>query len=249
MVNKADDGGGTWNPSGWLMEPVPAEPVPSTFDEVLNMASWLSLGHWALVALDKADGSFNFQAKVEEWIVGDWEHVAIAAAAMRNLQKYCNEMADAVDSQARVLDGHWDGMAAQAAQLTLIAQTASFRKAADMLEIAAKGYDDVANGLYGVARDVGNLIEALVGLLISTGISLAATAAGSVTLVIGALGAAATYYNITQIVSTIQKIVAVIEGAITLVDTFSDVVLAAFGSAGDWHRVEIPSGYDNNVVA
>lgn len=99
-----------------------------------------------------------------------------------------------------------------------------------------------------MAKDVGNLIEALVGLLISTGISLAA-AAGSITLVIGALGAAATYYNITKIVSTIQKIIAVIEGAITLVDTFADVVLAAFGSAGDWHQVDIPSSYDNNVVA
>jgi hypothetical protein len=153
-----------------------------------------------------------------------------------------------VDFHAVLLDQFWDGTAAQAAQVSFVSQTVAFRLAADRLEIAAKGYDDVASGLYGVAKDVGNLIEALIGLLISTGISLAATAAGSVTLVIGALGAAATYYNITQIVSSIQKIVALIEGAMTLVDTFTDVVLGALGSAGDWHPVTIPGPYDNNVV-
>jgi len=240
--------GGGWNPSGQLLGPVPSDPVPTTFDAALNMASWLSLGHWALVALDKADGSFDFQAKVEQWLVGDWEHVAVSAAAMRDLQGYCNEMADAVDFHAVLLDQFWDGTAAQAAQVSFVSQTSAFRLAADRLEIAAKGYDDVASGLYGVAKDVGNLIESLIGLLISTGISLAATAAGSVTLVIGALGAAATYYNITQIVSSIQKIVALIEGAMTLVDTFTDVVLGALGSAGDWHPVTIPGPYDNNVV-
>ena len=178
------------------------------------MADWLSLGHWALVALDKADGDFDFQEKVQTWIAGDWEHVAVSAAAMRNLKGYCESMADAINGYSGFLDQHWDGEAWQAAQLTMISHSAAIDKAAGMLEIAADSYDDVANGLYGVAKDVGMLIQTLIDLLIAAGISAAATVAGSWTLIGAAIGTAATYYGITEIVKTIKKIIALIEGAI-----------------------------------
>ena len=247
MVREAEGGGG-WNPGSWLHEPVPKDPVPSTFDGVLNMADWLSLGHWALVVLDKADGDFDFQEKVQTWIAGDWEHVAVSAAAMRNLKGVCESMADAVDGYSSALDQHWDGTAWSDAQLSMIGHVVAIRKAADMLEIAADGYDDVANGLYGVAKDVGQLIQTLIDLLIAAGVSAAATAASSWTLIGAAIGTAATFYGITEIVSTIRTIVRVIEGAVTFVDVFVDTVSAALGSAGDWHVVDIPDAFDNRVA-
>ncbi len=248
MVVKVDEGGGGYDPGGWLYTPVPEEPIPSSLDQALNMADWLSLGHWALVALDKADGSFNFQEKVQTWLVGDWEHVAVSAAAMRNLQKFCESMAAAINGHTGLLDQHWDGTAWKAAELTLVSHSVAITKAAGMLEIAATGYDDVAQGLYGVAKDVGGLIELLIDLLIAAGISAAATVAGSWTLIGGAIGTAATYYGITKIVDTIRKIIAAIEGAMTLVDAFADSVLALLGSAGDWHVVDIPDPFANRAV-
>ena len=247
MVN-ASVGGGGYNPGGWLTEPVPKDPVPSTFDGVLGMADWLSLGHWALVVLDKADGGFDLQEKVQTWIAGDWEHVAVAAAAMRNLRGFCESMSGALGASLDVLDQHWDGTAWQDAQLTLVGIAAAVDKAAAMLDIAASGYDDVANGVYGVAQDVGNLVQTLIDLLIAAGISAAATAAGSWTLIGAAIGTAATYYGITEIVRTIQKIIAAIEGAMTLVDGFVDLVSGLLGSAGDWHVVDVPDAFDNNVA-
>jgi len=118
----------------------------------------------------------------------------------------------------------------------------------DMLEIAAKGYYDVPQGLYGVAKDVGNPVQTLIDVLIAAGISAAATVAGSWTLIGAALGTAATYYGISRIVSTIQQIIALLEGVVTIVDTFTDVVLAALGSAGDWHSIDIPDAFHNNLV-
>jgi hypothetical protein len=246
MVNAAEGGGSAWNPGSWLSEPVPTEPIPSTFDAALNMADWLSLGHWALVALDKADGSFNFQEKVETWLAGDWEHVAVSAAAVCNLKGFCESMADAIDGYSGFLDQHWDGQAWEAAQITMVGHSTAIQKAAGMLEIAANGYDDVANGLYGVAKDVGNLIQVLIDLLIAAGVSAAATVAGSWTLIGAAIGTAATYYGVTRIVETIQKIIAAIEGAMTIVDVFVDGVSALLGSAGDWHLVDIPDAFENN---
>jgi hypothetical protein len=248
MAVRTDGGGGGYNPGGWLYTPIPEEPVPSTLDEALNMADWLSLGHWALVALDKADGDFDFEEKVQTWLAGDWEHVAVSAAAMRNLQRFCESMSDAIDSYSGSLDQHWDGTAWKAAELTLLSHSLAIQKAADMLEIAAKGYDDVAQGLYGVAKDVGDLIQLLIDLLIAAGISAAATVAGSWTLIGAAIGTAATYYGITKIVETIQKIITAIEGAMTIVDVFTDSVMALLGSAGDWHVVDIPDAFENNVV-
>ena len=173
------EGGGAYNPAGWLYEPTPGDPVPTTFDGVIGVADWLSLGHWALVVLDKVDGDFDLVEKVQTWVAGDWEHVAVSAEAIRHLKLFTTDMADAVDAYSGLLDDVWDGNAAQAADLTFISITTSMRKAADMLDIAAKGYDDVAQGLYGVAKDVGNLVQTLIDLLIAAGISAAATAAGS----------------------------------------------------------------------
>ena len=242
------EGGGAYNPAGWLYEPTPGDPVPTTFDGVIGIADWLSLGHWALVVLDKVDGDFDLVEKVSTWVAGDWEHVAVAAEAIRQLRKFTDDMAGAVDAYAGQLDAAWDGNAAQAAELTLVSITTAMRRAADMLEIAANGYADVAQGLYGVAKDVGNLVQTLIDLLIAAGISAAATAAGSWTLIGAAIGTAATYYGISQIVSTIQKIVAALEGVVTLVDTLMDVVLATLGSAGDWHSIDIPDAFENNLV-
>jgi septal ring factor EnvC (AmiA/AmiB activator) len=58
------EGGGGYNPAGWLYEPTPGDPVPTTFDGVIGVADWLSLGHWALVVLDKVDGDFDLVEKV-----------------------------------------------------------------------------------------------------------------------------------------------------------------------------------------
>ncbi|MBT9256552.1 hypothetical protein KMZ32_14075 [Phycicoccus sp. MAQZ13P-2] len=247
MVN-ATTGGGGYNPASWLYEPVPAEAIPSTFDAALGMADWLSLGHWALVVLDKADGGFDLQEKAQTWLAGDWQRVATSAAAMRNLKGFCESMSGAVDSASAVLDQHWDGNAWRDAQATMVSHSVALEKAAGMLEIAAKGYDDVANGLYGVAKDVGNVVQTLIDLLIAAGISAAATAGGSWTLVGGAIGAAATYWGITEIISNIQKIIGLIEGAMTIVDVLVDTVSATMGSAGDWHLVDIPDAFDNNVA-
>ena len=241
-------GGGVADPTGWLMEPVPKNPVPTTFDAALNMASWLSLGHWALVALDKADGSFDLQQQVQEWLVGDWEHVAVAAAAMRNLKGYVESVERGVTVYADAADRVWDGRAAEEAADYFLDVAASLQDAANKLEIAAKGYDDVADGVYGVAKDVGTLVETLIDLLIAAGVSAAATVAGSWTLIGAAIGTAATFYGITRIVETIQLIITTIKGAMTFVDVFSDVVLGLLGSAGDWHEVTVPASFDNRVV-
>jgi hypothetical protein len=36
---------------------------------------------------------------------------------------------------------------------------------------------------------------------------------------------------------------------VTLVDTLMDVVLGALGAAGDWHSVDIPDAFENNLVS
>ncbi|MGG5259966.1 hypothetical protein [Phycicoccus avicenniae] len=245
-MTRADDGGGVHNPASWLYTPVPGDPVPSTFDGVLGIADWLSLGHWALVVLDKADGSFDLQEKAQTWIAGDWEHVAIAAAALRNLKGYCESMSGAIDAYSTTLDQHWDGVAWAEAQSTMIRHSLALQKAATMLEIASKGYDDVAQGIYGIAKSVGDMVQTLIDWLIKTGISAAAASAGSLTLIGGALGAAGTFYGITQVVKTIHSITKAIERTLTVVDAIMDGFHGLLGSAGDWHLVDIPAAFENN---
>ncbi len=248
MVQKAPEGGGAVDPSGWLMTPVPTQPIPTVLDEALNIADWLSLGHWALVVLDKVDGDFDLVEKVETYIAGDWQHVAISAAALRNLEKFCADMAFGIDAYGGMLDEVWDGTASQVAQVTFAGHGAALTQAVGMLEIAAKGLDDVAAGVWGCAQDVGNAVESLVDWLIAAGISAAATASLSWTLIGGAIGTAATLYGATEIVQTIARIISLLEKVITFVDGFIDVVSGFLGSAGDWHLVDIPDAFDNNVA-
>lgn len=250
MVRKDDIGGGSWDP-GTVLEfaPVPKDAVPTTFDEVLGYASWTSLGHWALKVLDLADGSFDLVDKCETWIVGDWQDVAIAAAAMGELSAYCTKMADAVDFYSSQLDSHWDGMAAQVAQLNFATQTYAFREAAEKLEYAQRGYEDVANGIYGTAQDVGSLAEFLIDCLIAAGVSAAAGAGTWWTGIGPVIGGLATGAAIYEIVQSIQKITTMLEGATQFVDALTDVVYGFLGAAGDFRKVvTIPSPYDNDVV-
>lgn len=103
------------SPSAALVAPAAEQMIPETFDKILSFPDYFSLGHWVLVGCDAL-----FGVNPAEWIAkemaGDWEAVARAGSALKNLGKFNDSFAGAVDGGSDAMFTGWQGNAAGAAQ-------------------------------------------------------------------------------------------------------------------------------------
>ena len=149
-----DDGGGRVRPgAGGSTSRPRATRCRRRSTASLGLADWLSLGHWALVGARqgrrrlrprRAGGDVDRPATGNTW--------PSRPRAIRHLKLFTDRHGGCRGRLLRPARHVWDGIAAQAAELTSCPTTASMREAADMLDIASKGYADVAQGLYGVGQ-------------------------------------------------------------------------------------------------
>ncbi|MFC7492185.1 MULTISPECIES: hypothetical protein [unclassified Knoellia] len=240
------EGGGGWYPAQYLVDPVPKD-VAGAWGDVNDWYDKFnpSLGKWALMAWEKFSGA-DIGEIWGELLAGDWEQVAKLAAALTNLGKFCDDFSDALDAHSGIMDGDWDGEAAQAASVWFISVSAALDTMKGNLDEAAKGFNEAALGIHECFETVKSGIETIVDLAITIGISLAATAASSWTGAGLLIGGSAIAAQVALAVSKVSMIKDAIELATLAARGVIGVTASLAGPAGNFSTVHLPSVYENN---
>lgn len=237
------------DPAAELTEPVATEPIPEPVDTIVHVGDLISLGHWALVALD-AMGGPNLPEEIGTWFAGDWSGVAKAADALAKLGRFCVVAADGIRHELADLTGTWEGRAADAAEnyftkvaSALAAQEANFADVADQYERTAFGVKELANV-------IGSLVESLADYAITAGVALAAGAITSWTgagpVLAGGVGAGYAIYQGAKIVKRILELRAKLW---TLVEAVLGLVAASLGAIKGFTAEALPGAYNHAEVA
>lgn len=235
------------DPALELTAPVADPLIPSTFDEILHVADYLSLGHWALVAFEKMGGG----SITDIWgtaFAGDWEEVSKAADAMAKLGAFCQSAATGMRQELETLNAKWDGQAATSAMnyfRTLITELESQK---DNFDAIAEQYQQAAVGIKGLADTIGGLIELLFDLVIAAGIELAAAAASSWTIIGPVLAGSALAATVLKGIKTINEIASAWGTAVTFADGFLGLLLPWITQIENFETVALPGAYDHPRV-
>lgn len=178
------------SPSAALVAPTSEQMIPETFDKILSFPDYFSLGHWVLVGCDAL-----FGVNPAEWIAkeisGDWEAVAKAGSALKNLGKFNESFAATLDTGTDTMFKGWEGNAASAAAAYFDKLPAALRAQISALNNTGHQFEQAAFGVWGLAKTIVSLLELLLDLVIAWAIEAAATAAASWTVVGAIAGGAA----------------------------------------------------------
>ncbi len=232
------------DPTAALTTPVATPLIPSAMDTFLHIGDLISLGHWAIVAIDKMGGP-NLSVEIGEWFAGDWEEVGRAANALENLGTFCQKSSDAVNEELAALLGGWDGKAAAAAE-TYFSNVASQLSAmkANFDDIASQ-YETTAFGVKEFANAVGSLVESLIDYAIAAGISLAAAAASSWTVVGGIVGGGAAGYSIYKGAKIVAEILDIRAKVWTACEALLGLIAGSLSSLDGFTTEQLPGAYNN----
>lgn len=178
------------NPSAALVAPTSEQMIPETFDKILSFPDYFSLGHWVYVGCETLFG-VNPAEWVAKEIAGDWEAVARAGSALKNLGKFNESFAGAVAGGTEAMFKGWEGNAASAAHAYFDQLPTALRAQVSALNNTGHQFEQAAFGVWGVAKTLVSLLELLLDLVIAWAIEAAATAAASWTVVGAIAGGAA----------------------------------------------------------
>lgn len=236
------------NPASTLVAPQADPLIPPAMDAFLHIGDLVSLGHWALVAIDKMGGP-NIAQEIGEWFAGDWSEVARSAAALEHLGEFCDSASTGVRSDLEAMMSQWSGEAASAA-------AGYFGTLADELAEQAAHFRDIgrqyvgtAFGVKEMANAIGSLVESLVDYAIMAGVSLAAAAASSWTVVGGIAGGAAAGYAIVKGAQTIKLILDLRAKVWTACEALMGLIAGSLAAIDGFTSVSLPGPYDSPTVA
>lgn len=236
------------SPAAQLSAPQADPLIPPTMDAFLHIGDLVSLGHWAIVAIDQMGGP-NIAAEIGEWFAGDWSEVMRSADALNNLAAFCESASSGLDDELATMMAGWQGEAASSAasyfgQLAgeLGTQAANFRDIASQYESTAFGVEEMANA-------VGSLVESLADYAIAAGISLAAAAASSWTVIGGILGGGAAAYSILKGAQTIKLILDLRAKVWVACEALMGLIAGSLSAIDGFQAVALPSAYNNTTVA
>jgi len=234
------------DPGAELKEPVATALIPAALDVYLHLGDLISLGHWAMVALDKMGGP-NIPEQVGEWFAGDWEEVSKSADALRNLGAFCQVAGTNLKTQNATCMADWDGAASAAASSyflklgnELIEQKANF-------DDIAHQYDTTAFGVKELANACGSLVESAADWAITIGITLAAAATNFWNPVGWGAGVGCGYsiYRGAQVIKEILEIRAKVW---TACEALLGLIAGSLGSIHGFSSIDLPKGYDHKQV-
>ena len=235
------------DPARTLAPPVADPLIPPAVDVFLHIGDLISLGHWAIVAIDKMGGP-NLAEEIGEWFAGDWSEVARSSDALDKLGDFCEASTEGLRAEMEALEADWIGRAAGAAQqyfgdlsAQLSIQAANFRD-------IAQQYRGTAFGVKEMALAVGGLVESLVDYAIAAGISLAAAAASSWTVVGGLAGGAAAGYSIVKGAQVIREILEIRAKVWLACEALMGLIAGSLSSIDGFAAVDLPGPYDHTVV-
>lgn len=235
------------DPRDTLLPPVADPLIPPAVDVYLHIGDLVSLGHWAIVAIDKMGGP-DLAEELGEWFAGDWSEVARSGDALDRLGDFCNAGAGGLRDELAALERDWSGRAATAAQEYFHDLAARLSTQATCFRDIAQQYRGTAFGVKEMALAVGGLVESLVDYAIAAGISLAAAAASSWTVVGGLAGGAAAGYSIVRGAQVIRQILEIRAKVWLACEALMGLIAGSLSSIEGFSSVSLPGAYDHTAV-
>ncbi|KGN31744.1 hypothetical protein N802_03440 [Knoellia sinensis KCTC 19936] len=234
------------DPAAQLTEPVAHPMLPASLDTFLHIGDLISLGHWAMVAIDKMGGP-NIPEEVGEWFAGDWEEVSKSADALRNLGAFCDTAATELASDRRDCMDDWDGKAAAAASAYFVGLSKELRAQKANFEDIADQYETTAFGVKELANAVGSLVESLADWAITAGIALAAAATNFYNPVGWGAGAGVGY-SIYRGSKVVQEILEIRAKVWTACEALLGLIAGSLSSIKGFESIDLPQAYDHRQV-
>src|SRR5690242_19165194 len=170
-------------PSAALVMPRVDPPIPDLVNNVLGGKQYISPSYWLGWAMEHVCG-VNPWDWIADQVAGDWNAAAEAGRALNQLAEFNTRYADTI-SQATgaVITAEWDGNAADQAQAYFTTLAGKLKEQIDVLKGMAGQFHSLAAGMEEMAQALQSLCQDLLDWLIAIGISAAAAAASSWTVV------------------------------------------------------------------
>lgn len=235
------------DPSVELTPPVAHALIPPALDFYLHIGDLVSLGHWALVAIDFMGGP-NIPQEVGEWFAGDWQEVSRAADALTKLGAFCSTASDGVKAEITRLERSWEGEASEAAVEYFTGLSSVLWQMKPNFDDIADQFQDTAFGVKELANAAGSLVETLADLAIVAGVSLAAAFASSWTGVGAAIGTAAAEYAVVRGVLVVKELLEIRAKVWNVCEAVLGLIAGSLSALEGFSTVPLPAGYDNLLV-
>lgn len=236
----------TDDPASALTEPVATVTTPDLVETFCNLSDLLSLGHWALEAIDLMGGP-DIPEKVGEYFAGDWQAVSKSADAMRRLGLFASLAAQDVRAGLADCREQWHGNASDAAAAYFLGLADDVAAQQGPLDEMAGHVETTAEAVKALATGCGDAVESLADYAIATGISLAA-AATNFWNPIGWGGAASAAYSIAR---GADKVLEIIDACTYVYDACAGIeglIAGALAELEGFENTPLPQGYDHGLV-
>jgi hypothetical protein len=185
-------------PSAALIMPDVGPPIPDLVNNILGGKQYISPSYWAGWALEQICG-VNPWDWIAEQFAGDWNAAAQAGQALKQLAEFNDRYADTITTaRTALIPNHWDGNAAAQAQTWFTQLSTALTDQIAALNGMAGQFHTLAAGMEEMAQALQSLCQDLADWAIIIGISAAATAASSWTVIGGLVGGAATLASIAE---------------------------------------------------
>ncbi len=209
----------------------PEEPdVSSTngFPDPGALFNWVSPTAWVNAIIESLTG-FNAIGYCTEWVGGDWGAIYKFGEALINMGRCTDQLAVDLQQGMARLDSDWDGNADDAAYNYFTSLSSSVSRLRFSLTDIGEAYHKAANGAWGLANQLGNLIQSLADSAILAGV----IAGGSTALMstgVGAVAAGPGYLALTLIIADMLVLANKIS---TIINTGMMAIFGFFGTAMD----------------
>jgi hypothetical protein len=174
------------DPKSFLQPPVePEESSMNGFPDPGYLFNYVSPTAWINAAIESVTGK-DCIGECTEWVGGDWLVIWKFGDAMTNLARCADQVAVNAQQGMLLLDSGWDGNANDAAANYFTSLASSVSDLRFALTDIGDAYKKAANGAWGLALELGNILQALGDYAIVAGI----VAVGSPLLLAGGVGVA-----------------------------------------------------------
>jgi hypothetical protein len=253
MNYDASGGGGSpsVSPIDALDTPYPSQPIPDSFEEIIDFTSWLNPVEYLRKALDfvmEHGLGVNPAEEVEKWVAGDWKGVAIASSALDQLSEYVRFLAREVNDDSSEMLLSWDGNAATSAHGYFQTLAVDLEEVGQNLRGLATEYQTVAAGVQDMAMAVGGLMHDMEDKLIEMGIKLIATAALSETIIGSLIAGAWAISDAHKVIEMWTRCREAYELAVKVGEAFVGACARYLGALDEGNNLALPRGYDSPVV-
>jgi len=235
-------------PAAALTTPMAEAPIPDLVNNILGGKQYISPSYWLGWAMEKVCGVNPFDWAAQQF-AGDWNAAAEASSALNNLAEFNARYGDTIKrAAADLIPGEWDGQAATQAHNYFNDLAVALHKQVSALKDIASQFRSLAAGMEEMAQAVQSILQDLLDWLIAIGISAAAAAASSWTIVGGVAGAAATAASIWEAVKVWYLALDAHDAAWAAVQAFTGLCAGYLGAIHGMDKVSLPGAYNHPGV-